>query len=111
MIMRKKAECMITFLLIFALMNCLVVTDYAFADRKSQPRVQGISYPQAENNVSPLTFADVLERMVTLREDIIDVIDHFNPDMAAQMQQKNNLLRDLLDVLNDLPRKTLSRPN
>jgi hypothetical protein len=108
MTMRKKAECMIIFLLIVTLINCLIVTDYAFADKKSQNKVQGTPYPQASNNISPAPFADMLERMVTLREDIVDVIDHFNPDMAAQMQQKNNLIRDLLDVINDLPRKTLS---
>jgi len=106
--MRKKAERMIILLMICTLISCLFVTDYAYADKKFQTKVSEISYSQANNTASPTSFMDLFERVITLRDDIINVIDHFSPDMASQMQQKNDLMKDLLQILNDLPRKTQS---
>lgn len=107
--MRKKTECIkctIIIFLIWSFANCLVASDYAFADQKFQPHVQGISYLQADNSFTPGTFADMLEAFVTFREDLMNVIDYFNPSRASLMEEKNELIRDILEIINDLPRNS-----
>jgi len=108
--MRKKAGCIITFLLVLSFINCMALADYAFADRESQAKVTEISYSKADNNVSPISFSGILDTLATLREDFINVLDHFDPDRASQMEQKNELIRDLLRIINHLPRKITPTP-
>ena len=88
----------------------MALADYAFADRESQAKVTEISYSKADNNVSPISFSGILDTLATLREDFINVLDHFDPDRASQMEQKNELIRDLLRIINHLPRKITPTP-
>jgi hypothetical protein len=85
----------------------MAVADNASADKEPQSKVTVVYYPRTSGNVSTLSFTDMLDTMATLREDFIDVLSHFNPDKALQMEQKNELIRDLIQILDDLPRKNL----
>ena len=109
-VMRKKSGLIIILLLIGSFIHCMVNADYAFADRESQPKVTEVSYSKANNNVSPVSFSKMLDTLATLREDFVNVLNHFNPERASQMEQKNELIRDLLKIINDLPRKTTAAP-